>query len=35
MAPELHNPEDFNLELRRTAASDVYAFACVGLEVRK
>jgi len=34
MAPELHNPEMFDLtELRRTAASDVYAFACVTLEV--
>jgi len=34
MAPELHNPEIFDLkELRRTAASDVYAFACVVLEI--
>jgi hypothetical protein len=34
MAPELHNPEIFDLkELRRTAASDVYALACVALEV--
>ena len=34
MAPELHIPEIFDLkELRRTAASDVYALACVALEV--
>jgi hypothetical protein len=34
MAPELHNPELFDLkELRRTAASDVYALACIALEV--
>jgi len=34
MAPELHIPEIFDLkELRRTAASDVYALACVALEI--
>jgi hypothetical protein len=34
MAPELHNPEIFDLkQLRRTAESDVYALACVALEV--
>jgi hypothetical protein len=34
MAPELHNPEIFDLkQLRRTVASDVYALACVALEV--
>lgn len=35
MAPELHDPELFDIDgLRRTEASDVYAFACVALEVR-
>lgn len=35
MAPELHNPELFDMDgLRRTKASDVYSFACVALEVR-
>lgn len=34
MAPELLDPEAFGLkESRRTTASDIYAFACVGLEV--
>ncbi|KDQ56783.1 hypothetical protein JAAARDRAFT_132054 [Jaapia argillacea MUCL 33604] len=34
MAPELHSPESFGLEgARRTCASDVYAFACLCLEV--
>jgi hypothetical protein len=34
MAPELHDPEAFDLkQLRRTDASDIYAFACVGLEI--
>ncbi|TFK43201.1 kinase-like domain-containing protein [Crucibulum laeve] len=34
MAPELHDPESFNL-LRsvRTPASDIYSFACVCLEI--
>ena len=35
MAPELHNPELFDIDgTRRTKASDVYSFACVVLEVR-
>jgi len=34
MAPELFDPERFGLEkFRRTYASDVYAFACVCLEL--
>jgi serine/threonine protein kinase len=34
MAPELHNSELLDLkQLRRTDTSDIYAFACVGLEV--
>jgi hypothetical protein len=35
MAPELHNPECAGLErFDRTLATDIYAFACVCLEVR-
>jgi hypothetical protein len=34
MAPELHRPEAFGLELfQRTYATDVFAFGCVCLEV--
>ncbi|KAJ7231353.1 kinase-like domain-containing protein [Mycena rebaudengoi] len=33
MAPELIDPERFGIQFRRTKASDVYAFACVCLEV--
>ncbi|KDQ53151.1 hypothetical protein JAAARDRAFT_436255 [Jaapia argillacea MUCL 33604] len=33
MAPELHFPDKFNLPLKRTFASDVYALGCVYLEV--
>jgi serine/threonine protein kinase len=34
MAPELLNPQDFGFtNSRRTRASDVYAFACVCVEV--
>lgn len=34
MAPELHDPESFGLDrFLRTPASDIYAFACVCLEV--
>ncbi|KAJ7646809.1 kinase-like domain-containing protein [Roridomyces roridus] len=33
MAPELISPERFGLQFSRTPASDVYAFACVCVEV--
>jgi hypothetical protein len=33
MAPELIDPDRFGLPFRRTTATDVYAFACVCLEV--
>ncbi|KAJ7231339.1 kinase-like domain-containing protein [Mycena rebaudengoi] len=33
MAPELLDPDRFGIQFRRTKASDVYAFACVCLEV--
>ncbi|KAJ7216754.1 kinase-like domain-containing protein [Mycena rebaudengoi] len=33
MAPELIDPDRFGLKFRRTTASDVYAFACVCLEL--
>lgn len=33
MAPELHDPKAFGLERPRSYASDVYAFACVCIEV--
>ncbi|KAJ7224779.1 kinase-like domain-containing protein [Mycena rebaudengoi] len=33
MAPELIAPDRFGIQFRRTTASDVYAFACVCLEV--
>ncbi|KAE9403133.1 kinase-like protein [Gymnopus androsaceus JB14] len=32
-APELFEPEQFNLPFQRTAASDVYAYACVCYEI--
>lgn len=36
MAPEILNPEIFDMERsQKTHASDVYAFACVCLEVRR
>ncbi|KAJ7224826.1 kinase-like domain-containing protein [Mycena rebaudengoi] len=33
MAPELIDPDRFGIQFRRTTASDVYAFACVCLEL--
>ncbi|KAJ7224784.1 kinase-like domain-containing protein [Mycena rebaudengoi] len=33
MAPELIDPDRFGLQFRRTKATDVYAFACVCLEL--
>ncbi|KAJ7224800.1 kinase-like domain-containing protein [Mycena rebaudengoi] len=33
MAPELIAPDHFGIQFRRTTASDVYAFACVCLEL--
>jgi serine/threonine protein kinase len=33
-APELHDPQKFGLlDFRRTRATDIYAFGCLGLEV--
>ncbi|KAJ7224830.1 kinase-like domain-containing protein, partial [Mycena rebaudengoi] len=33
MAPELLDPDRFGIQFRRTKASDIYAFACVCLEL--
>lgn len=35
MAPELHDPDFFGLQLKRTMNSDMYAFGCLFIEVRR